>query len=430
MNRPGIKTAAYLLLSIVFISTPGFARELVKAAPEKIALEKAGFSAEGLRRLDAVFQGYVDSEQMSGSVIMVSRRGQTVYQRAFGMRDREAGMPMQLDTIFRIASQTKALVSLGAMILQEEGRLLISDPVGKYIPEFMNTTVAEVQPDGRYKIVKAQRPVTIRDLLTHTAGVGYGYGPAADLWAKAGIQGWYFADREEPIADTVRRMAALPFDAQPGERWVYGYSTDILGVVLERAGGQSLDVLLQSRIFDPLGMKDTHFYLPREKASRLAVVYTPRMEGGLERAPLAGTMDAQGAYVDGPRKSFSGGAGLVSTAADYSRFLQMMLNGGVFNGKRIVSRKTVELMTVDHLVTRELNPGAGFGLGFAVTKDVGAKGAPGSVGEYGWGGAYHSTYWVDPKEQLVVVYLTQLRPHVTLNDHDVLRAMVYGALSD
>jgi CubicO group peptidase (beta-lactamase class C family) len=419
-----------LPLLIMLVSTPGFARELVKTAPEIIAPEKAGFSAERLRRLDNVFQGYVDNEQMAGSVIMIARRGRVVYQKAFGMQDRETGTPMQVDTIFRIASQTKALVSLAALILQEEGRLLLADPVGKYIPEFMSTTVAELQPDGGYKIVKAQRPVTVRDLLTHTAGVGYGYGPAADLWAKAGIQGWYFADREEPIGDTVRRMAALPFDAQPGARWVYGYSTDILGAVLERAGGQPLDVLLQSRILDPLGMKDTHFYLPREKAGRLAVVYAPRQQGGLERAPLAGTMDAQGAYVDGPGKSFSGGAGLVSTATDYMRFLQMMLNGGVYNGKRIVSRKSVELMTVDHLVTQELNPGAGFGLGFAVIKDVGAKGVPGSVGEYGWGGAYHSTCWVDPQEQLVVVYLTQLRPHVNLNDHDVLRAMVYAALSD
>lgn len=425
MNRPVIKTAAYFLLSIVFISTPGFAREPDKAIPEK-----AGLSSERLQRLEAVFQGYVDQERMAGSVVMLARRGQTVYRKAFGMQDREAGKPMQVDTIFRIASQTKALVSLGAMILQEEGRLLISDPVGKYIPEFMNTTVAEVQPDGHYKIVKAQRPITIRDLLTHTSGVGYGYGPAAELWAKAGIQGWYFADRAEPIADTVRRMAALPFEAQPGARWVYGYSTDILGVVLERAGGQSLDTLLRSRIFEPLGMKDTHFYLPKEKAGRLAVVYAPRKQGGLERAPVAGTMDAQGAYVDGPRTSFSGGAGLVSTAADYMRFLQMMLNGGVLDGKRIVSRKTVELMTVDHLITQEINPGAGFGLGFAVIKDVGAKGVPGSAGEYGWGGAYHSTYWVDPKEQLIAVYLTQLRPHVELPDHDVLRAMVYAALVD
>lgn len=430
MNRPGIKTAAYFLLSIVFISTPGFAREPDTAAPGKVEPAKAGLSPERLQRLETVFQGFVDEEQMAGSVVMLARRGQVVYQKAFGLRDREAGTPMQVDSIFRIASQTKALVSLGAMILQEEGRLLLGDPVGKYIPEFMNTTVAEVQADGRYKIVKAKRPITVRDLLTHTAGVGYGYGPAAELWAKAGIQGWYFADREEPIADTVRRMAALPFEAQPGARWVYGYSTDILGVVLERASGQALDVFLQSRVLEPLGMKDTHFYLPKEKAGRLAVVYSPRKQGGLERAPVSGTMDAQGAYVEGPRKSFSGGAGLVSTAADYLRFLQMMLNGGELDGKRIVSRKTVELMTVDHLITHEIDPGAGFGLGFAVIKDVGAKGVPGSAGEYGWGGAYHSTYWVDPTEELIVVYLTQLRPHVELNDHDVLRAMVYAALRD
>lgn len=425
MHGMSIRIALVFLWAGVFVCAPGLAQE-----PDKASLKKAGISAERLQRLETVFQGYVQDEHMAGSVIMLARRGEVVYQRAFGLQDRESKTPMQVDTIFRIASQTKALVSLGAMLLQEEGRLLLADPVGKYIPEFMHTTVAETRSDGGYKIVKAKRPITIRDLLTHTAGISYGDGPAAALWQKAGIQGWYFADREEPIADTVRRMAALPFDAQPGERWVYGYSTDILGVVIERASGLSLDAFLQERIFRPLGMKDTHFYLPKEKAGRLAVVYSPRKGGGIERAPLSGTMDAQGAYAEGPKQSFSGGAGLLSTAADYMRFLQLMLHGGALDGKRLVSRKTVELMTVDHLITHELNPGAGFGLGFGITKDVGAKGVPGSVGEYGWGGAYHSTYWVDPKEQLIVVYFTQLRPHVELPDHDVLRALVYAALND
>ncbi len=418
MNSHRIRVLLSFLLLTIFQCQPVLAKG------------PAGISAERLQRLDETFQGYVDDKQMAGSVITIARRGQVVYQKAFGSRDLEAGAPMRLDTIFRIASQTKAIISLGAMILQEEGRLLISDPVGKYIPEFMNTTVAEVQADGRYKIVKAKRPITIHDLLTHTSGISYGNGPAADLWAKAGIQGWYFADRKEPIADTVRRMAALPFDAQPGERWIYGYSIDILGAVLEKASGQPLDAFLQSRIFTPLGMKDTHFYLPPEKVNRLATVYTPLKEGGLQRAPAGDGMNAQGSYVDGPRKSFSGGAGLLSTAADYLRFLQLLLNSGEFDGKRLVSRKTVELMTVDHLITSEFQPGNGFGLGFAVTKNPGARGVVGSVGEYGWGGAYHSTYWVDPKEQLIVVYFTQLRPDTPLQDHETLRALVYAALND
>lgn len=200
------------------------------------------------------------------------------------------------------------------MILQEEGRLLITDFVGKYLPEFRETRVAVSRGDGQYEIVDANRPIAVRDLLTHTAGIGYGSGPAGDLWAKAGIQGWYFADRDEPIAATVRRIAALPFDAQPGEEFVYGYSTDILGAVVERVAGVPLDEYLRSRILEPLGMDDTHFYLPSAKRGRLAAVYSAREDGGIERAPDPGHMVGQGAYVDGPRKSFSGGAGLLSTA--------------------------------------------------------------------------------------------------------------------
>jgi CubicO group peptidase (beta-lactamase class C family) len=337
---------------------------------------------------------------------------------------------MKDDAIFRIASQTKALVSVGVLRLQEEGQLLLSDPVGKYIPEFQKTTVA-VAREGGYDVVAARRPITIRDLLTHTAGVAYGTGIAKDVWEKAGIQGWYFADRDEPVAATVARMAALPFESQPGEKYVYGYSTDILGVVIERASGQSLDDFLRSRIFEPLKMRDTHFYLPPAKVDRLASVYAAT-GGKIERAPAGGRWPiiGQGAYVEGPRKSFSGGAGLVSTATDYARFLQMMLNGGELDGARILGRKTVELMTVDHLGAIEYPAGRGFGLGFEVVKDVGRRGIPGSVGEFGWGGAYHSTYWVDPQEKLVVVYFTQLIPSNNLDDQAKLRALVYQAIAD
>jgi CubicO group peptidase (beta-lactamase class C family) len=315
------------------------------------------------------------------------------------------------------------------MRLQEEGRLLISDPVGKYIPEFQKTRVA-VPREGGYEVVDAKRPITIRDLLTHTAGIGYGSGPAKDVWEKAGIQGWYFADRDEPVGATVTRMAALPFDAQPGERWVYGYATDILGVVVERAAGATLEEVLRSRILEPLKMRDTHFYLPPAKAERLAAVYSARSEGGLERAPTPGAMVGQGAYLEGPRKSFSGGAGLVSTATDYARFLQMLLNGGELDGVRVLSRKSVDLMTVDHLGAKEFRDGQGFGLGFSVVEDLGLRGLPGSVGEFGWGGAYHSTYWVDPQEQLVVVYFTQLIPANNLDDQVKLRALIYQAIVD
>lgn len=389
-----------------------------------------GLSTDRLARVDSAFTAYVERSALPGAVVLVARDGAVAYQRAFGMRDLEAGDPMPEDAIFRIASQTKALISVGIMILQEEGRLLITSPLSRYIPEFGQTTVAVPRDDGGYDVVPARRPITLRDLLTHTSGIGYGYGPGRDRWAEAGIQGWYFADRAEPIAATVERMADLPMDAQPGERFVYGYSSDILGVVIERASGMPLDEFLRDRILEPLGMHDTHFYLPPEKRDRLATVYGRTDAAGLVRAPDGGGMEGQGRYVDGPRKSFSGGAGLLSTARDYARFLQMLLNGGILDGQRILSPKTVELMTTDHIGDRYGQPGLGFGLGFEVVKDLGRWGVPGSVGEYGWGGAYHSTYWVDPVEGMVVVYFTQVIPARFLDDHGKLRALVYQAITD
>jgi len=414
---------AWLVLLIV--ATPVPAQVLPKAAPEQV-----GFSPQRLKRLTEVFQAYVADGKLAGSVVLVARRGKIAYLHAFGQRDREANSPMREDAIFRIASQTKALVSVGVMILQEQGKLLIGDAVGKYLPEFQKTTVAVPKKDGGYDVVDAKRPITIRHLLTHTAGVGYGEGVARDRWQAARIQGWYFADRDEPVGATVSRMASLPFDAQPGERWVYGYSTDILGTLIERVSGETLADFLAAQLFGPLGMNDTQFYLPPSKVARLAVVYSATESGKLERAPDPGTGVGQGAYVKGPRKSFSGGAGILSTATDYARFLQMMLNGGELDGKRILSRKTVELMTVDHLVNKQVEEGVGFGLGFSVLKDLGARGVPGSVGEFGWGGAYHSSYWVDPKKELVVVYFTQLLPARDLDDQDKLRTLIYQAIMD
>jgi len=400
-----------------------------QALPRAAKPEEVGLSSERLQRLTDAFQAYVKDGKLAGAVVLVTRRGKVAYSGAFGERDLATHAPMKEDALFRIASQTKALVSVAALQLQEEGKLLIGDPVGKYIPEFQKTKVAVLRPGG-YDVVDAKRPITIRDLLTHTSGVSYGGGPAKDLWEKAGITGWYFADRDEPVAATVTRMAALPFDAQPGEKYIYGYNTDILGVVVERASGQPLDEYLRTHVFEPLKMRDTFFYVPAAKAERLATVYSAVPNGKVERAPTPGTMVSQGAYVEGPRKSFSGGAGIVSTALDYARFLQMMLGGGELEGARILGRKSVELMTVDHIGALETQPGVGFGLGFSVLKDVGLRGTPGSVGEYGWGGAYHSTYWVDPKEQLVVVYFTQLLPSGGLDDHAKLRALLYQAIVD
>ncbi len=415
-------TAALLLMLLVFAPATQ-AQSLEREKPEQV-----GLSTERLQRLTASINSYVKNDQLPGVVALVARRGKVAYLEAFGQRDRESGASMPEDAIFRIASQTKALISVGVMILQEEGRLLISDPVGKYLPEFVETTVAVPKADGGYEVVKAKRPITIRHLLTHTAGIGYGSGVARDRWEAAGITGWYFADRDEPVGATIARLAKLPFDAHPGEQWVYGYATDILGALIERVSSQPLDEFLDTRILKPLGMKDTHFYLPQAKLNRFTVVYSAKQGGGLERAADPGGMIGQGAYVNGPRKSFSGGAGLLSTAPDYARFLQMLLNGGELDGKRVLSSKSVELMTVDHMAGKSFGEGVGFGLGFSVVKDLGARGIPGSIGEYGWGGAYHSAYWVDPKEQLVVVYFTQLIPSGNLDDHGKLRTLIYQAI--
>jgi CubicO group peptidase (beta-lactamase class C family) len=422
-----MKHLIFMRLRFVFVILVLFVsfskgQELASASPESL-----GFSNERLQKLGSLLESYSDNKQMAGNVVLILRHGKIAYFKASGSRDIEAKSPMTNDAIFRIASQTKALISVSIMILQEEGKLVISDPVSKYIPEFAETTVAESKTDGGYTIVKAKRKITLRDLLTHTAGIGYGGGVAADKWKAAGIQGWYFADRSEPVAATVARMGALPNDAQPGEKFVYGYNTDILGVVVEKVSGKPLDEFIASRITVPLGMNDTYFYLPNEKASRLATVYSLDNSKPLARAATPGTMVGQGAYLDGPRKSFSGGAGLLSTALDYAKFLQMMLNGGIYNGKRIISPNTVELMTSNH-IGKLGNPGEGFGLGFSVCLDLGERGTPGSVGEFGWGGAYGSAYWVDPKQDMVVVYFKQLLPAYGVDDHSKLRTMIYAAI--
>ena len=420
-----LRAATFAVLFLIILCA-GVAQELPAAKPDDL-----GFSSERLARVDEIFTQYVNQNKLPGSVILVARKGKVGYYNAFGFRDKESNSKMELGSIFRIASQTKAIVSAGIMILQEEGKLLIQDPVSRFIPEFAETTVAVPKEGGGYEVIKAKRPMTIRDLLTHTAGVGYGEGLAADEWKKAEIQGWYFAHRDEPVGETIKRIAALPMKAHPGEQFVYGYSTDILGVVIERASGMPLDQFLKTRIFDPLGMNDTHFFLPVDKKNRLATVYAPREGQPLKPAPTKGTMDSQGHYVEGPRKNLSGGAGLLSTAKDYYLFLQMMANGGALNGKRILSPRTVQLMTVNHLEkTVNYGRGLGFGLGFEVLLDQGQKGTYGSEGEFRWGGAYGSTYWVDPKEELVVVYFTQVRPGSIVNDQLQLRTLIYQALID
>lgn len=401
---------------------------------QRVAPEDVGMSSERLERLTDVMQGYIDSGDIPGMVILVARDGKVPYFETFGFQDIESQTPMQEDTIFRIASQTKAIISAGIMILQEEGKLLVEDPVGKYLPEWMETTVAMPDESGATVIVPAVRPITIRDLLTHTSGIPYGAwinGVTTAEWSEAGFPGWYFASREEPIRELVRQMAALPMVSQPGTAYLYGYNIDILGAIIEVASGQSLDVFLQDRIFDPLGMDDTQFYLPEDEAGRLATVYDRTGEGQLTRASDEGAMWTQGDYVvgQGPNATFSGGAGLLSTAHDYSVFLEAIRNGGAtMDGGRIMSPMSAELMTTSHTGDIEPSPGWGFGYGFSVSVDQGVVGTPGNVGQFRWGGAYHSTYWVDPVDELVVTVFTQFGETGGIDDQGKIRALIYQAI--
>ena len=372
-------------------------------------------SPERLKRIDAVLQQYADENRIGGAVGLVLQDGKPVYEKAVGWADREAGAKMTPTTIFRIASQTKAITSVAILSLMEEGKLNLTDPVSRYIPTFANSKVA-VGNGARVDIVPAKRAITIRDLLTHTAGISYGTEPtiAAQYEAKglgpAAGYGWFTADKDEPICVTMERLGTLPFVAQPGEAWVYGYNTDILGCVVEKVSGVPLDQFIRTRITGPLGMKDTQFFLPSDQRARLAAVYSGTPDGTVKRAPDGPR--GQGAYVDGPRKSFAGGAGLLSTAQDYARFLEMIRRGGALDGVRILSPRTVALMTSNQVGTLHSANGMGWGLGFETTDRYGANGLD-PAGAYGWAGAYSSTYRVDPEAHLVIVFMVQMLPNTT-----------------
>ena len=374
-----------------------------------------GLSAERLKRLDALLQKYVDDNQVAGAVALVLRDGNPAYERAVGWSDKEAGRKMRTDTIFRIASQTKAFTSTAVLALVEEGKIGIAEPVGHFIPTFAHTTVA-VNTGGAVTTVAAKRPITIQDLLTHTAGISYGTDPlVASLYEAKGLgpaagNGWYTADKTEPICETMERLGTLPFVSQPGEAYVYGYNTDILGCVVEKASGMPLDEFIRTRITDPLGLKDTRFYLPPDQRDRLAAVYASTRDGKYVRA--AEGSKGQGHYVDGPRKSFAGGAGLLSTAHDYARFLEMIRKGGALGGVRILAPRTVDLMTTNQSGTLHSTTGLGFGYGFETVDRYGAKGMFG-VGAFGWGGAYGTNYEVDRSGHLVLVLMIQLMPNAT-----------------
>jgi CubicO group peptidase (beta-lactamase class C family) len=347
------------------------------------------------------------------------------------MADKEAGRPMRMDTIFRIASQTKAITSVTALTLVEEGKLSLSDQVGTFIPSFAKTTVA-MREGNTTSVVPAKRPITIRDLLTHTSGMSYGVeAHIADQYGAKGLgpsagAGWYFADKQEAICDSMERLGTLPFVAQPGEAWVYGYNTDVLGCVIERVTGQTLEQVVAARVTKPLGMTDTRFYLAPDQRDRLAAVYASAVGVPVTRAPEGGR--GQGAYGDGPRRSFSGGAGLLSTARDYGRFLEMIRNGGTLDGTRILSPRSVALMSTNQVGNLHSANGLGFGLGFETTDRYGANGMD-DVGSFGWAGAYSTIYRINPQQRLVIMLMVQILPNTT-DIREKFPLMVYQALLD
>lgn len=394
--------------------------------------KSAGFSAERLRRIDTRLEDYVDRGEVAGVVGLIARHGKVVYHKSFGHRDAEAKEPMTNDVIFRIASMTKPIASVALMMLWEEGRFQLRDPVAKYLPEFAAMEVARpVAPGdsarGPYTTAKATRPITIQHLLTHTAGLANPYrGITRSLYNELR------ANRKPggTVGDYVSELAKLPLNFQPGEHWEYGPATDVAGHLVEVLSGATLDEFLADRIFGPLGMPDTHFYLPSAKLPRFAALYRPNQAGKIE---LQEKPDEDSRWVRPPHVYFSGAGGLVSTASDYFRFHQMMLNGGELDGVRLLSPRTVRLMTTNHIGDKPVwlrGAGYGFGLGYSVTTDAGLSAMPNGEGTYGWGGAFCTVFWVDPEAELIGILLTQVRPYTHLNIRQDFQTLTYQALVD
>jgi CubicO group peptidase (beta-lactamase class C family) len=389
---------------------------LPTALPEDI-----GLSSARLDRLTHLMEDEVARGRVPGGVALIARRGRIGYFECYGYCDPVKRTPMGKDAIFRIYSMTKPIVTVAAMMLFEEGRILLSDPVSKYLPEFGNLQVA-VTRDDQVDLVPATRPVTIQDLLRHTSGLTYefrGNGPVHKMYTAAKV-----FSRDRTAAEHVAVLSQLPLLYQPGTHWEYGRSTDVVGRLIEVLSGATLSTYLDEQILRPLGMVDTAFHAPQEHHARLAEAFAQDPQSGA----AVRLMDARS-----PPPFESGGAGLVSTAADYARFLQMMQNGGALDDVRLLSRKTIEFMTADHLGSiaspSDLLPsGYGFGLGFAVRLHAGIAQVPGSVGHYYWGGVAGTTFWVDPAEQLFAILLIQA-PGQREYYRMVFRDMVYAAFT-
>jgi len=411
-----------------------------KNDPVVVAPETVGLSSNRLANIRAVMNKHIAEKRIPGASGLIARQGKIAYQETFGMADVEAGKPMKMDTIHRIYSMTKPITSAALMMLYEEGKFQLNDPVAKYLPEFAKMQVAIEEKDPQtgqmvMKTVPARRPITVRDLLRHTAGLTYGvFGDTLvdREYRKAKILG------QLNLADFVSDLAKIPLQYEPGTRWHYSVSVDVQGRLIEVLSGKPFDQFLQERIFTPLEMNDTAFAVPAGKKDRFAKLYTISKEGKLQ--PIQTCSTRQACYDAFPNAvpdflqvqgMLSGGGGLTSTAYDYLRFCQMLLNNGQYNGKRLLSRKTVQLMSSDHLGSIPgMGPGMGFGLGVAVSKAPGEAGMMGSPGEYNWGGAAGTRFWIDPQEQLIGIFMIQILPHAGLEYGSEFRVLTYQSIAD
>lgn len=402
-------SSSYPLLCALCCTLCGAA---VSAEPFKdVRPERAGMSKERLDRIGALVNKAVEDHQTAGGVALVARQGKIVYFEAFGSQDSASGVPMQKDSIFRIYSMSKPITSVAVMMLYEEGKFRLRDPLSKYLPEFGHSKVAKEETDAetgekKLTLVDPVRPIQIRDLLRHTAGIPYV--PTNPELAKLYMEADLFNADKYDLEAAIKRLAELPLSTQPGTMMEYGFSTDVLGRLVEVWSGMPFDQFLQQRLFGPLGMVDTGFFVPSAKADRLATLY--RLDNTTGAIVPVSSQESllKNDYFSRP-SLLSGGGGMVGTAMDYLRFSQMLLNGGELDGVRILSPKTIELMTQNHLedVPESLLPGLRFGLGFFVTDKLGRAGEIGSEGSYGWGGAAQTRFVIDPKEDLICIFMVQ-----------------------
>jgi len=391
----------------------------------------AGFSAERLTRIDKKLQEWIDAKLVKGGVAFIARDGKIVYNKAFGYAD-DQNTPMRTDNIFRIASQTKAITSLAVLILMEEGKIRLNDNVSKFIPEFAKPQVLEKlnMTDTTWTSVPAKREVTIKDLLTHTSGIGYaqiGTPEAQAMYKKNKITAGLGVSGHSLLED-MKKLGKLPLLFNPGEKWMYSLGDDVLGAVIEVVSGMPLDKFMRTRIFDPLGMNDTWFYLPKEKYSRLVTLYG-HDSTGMKAAKADDFSIGEKVIPDYPKENlgyFSGGGGLSSTIKDYATFLQMILNGGTYNGKQIISRSVARMM-VSNQFPAGIAEGPDFGLGFGITTAKNPD-SPRNPGSFWWGGAFGTQYWVDPKEKIVALLYFNKLPLVV--PADLFEILTYQALTD